>query len=197
MILAGYHLQTYGLPSPFLLGAIYGISEIALAISRRSAASASKRDRYSLLLLWAVIGSSIYASLSISYRFPSARLPDWPALYLAGLLLFIAGLILRWSAIIHLGRFFTVDVAIAREHRVVETGPYRWLRHPSYTGSLLAFLGFGLCLGNYLSIIALLLPVTAAFLWRIHVEERALLDALDEAYRNYMQRTKRLIPFVY
>jgi protein-S-isoprenylcysteine O-methyltransferase len=80
---------------------------------------------------------------------------------------------------------------------VIDSGPYRFVRHPSYTGALIAFVGFGLCLGNWLSLLLITLPISAAFLWRIRVEERALLEALGDNYRAYMERTKRLLPFVY
>jgi protein-S-isoprenylcysteine O-methyltransferase len=116
---------------------------------------------------------------------------------LIGLGLFFWGVILRWYSIWYLGRYFTVDVAIAKEHRVINAGPYRLIRHPSYTGALMAFLGFGFSLGNWLSILCLMVPIVAAFMWRIHVEERALTEALGDDYRAYMQRTKRLIPLVY
>lgn len=79
---------------------------------------------------------------------------------------------------------------------MIDTGPYRFIRHPSYTGALLAFVGFGCCLGNWMSILCVL-PILGAFLWRMRVEERALIDALGEDYRAYMRRTKRLIPFIY
>jgi protein-S-isoprenylcysteine O-methyltransferase len=119
------------------------------------------------------------------------------ALRWLGVTLYAAGLILRWYAILHLGRFFTVNVAIAADHRVIDTGPYRFVRHPSYTGALMAFLGLALCLANWASLTVLVVPVFFVFLRRIQVEEAALLQALGDEYRGYMSRTKRLIPAVY
>jgi protein-S-isoprenylcysteine O-methyltransferase Ste14 len=182
---------------PGFLGAIYGVSELILSFARRSGAQSESRDRNSLSLLWIVIAGSIVLALTVQGSVPEARLPHPRLFYFAGLTLFIVGIILRWYSIWMLGRFFTVDVAIAKEHRLVDSGPYRFVRHPSYTGALLAFLGFGLCLNNWLSMLCLVAPITAAFLFRIHVEERALLDALGGDYRVYTERTKRLIPFVY
>ena len=66
-------------------------------------------------------------------------------LYGAGLVLFAAGLSLRWYSVVYLGRLFTYDVAIAADHRVVDSGPYRYIRHPAYSGSLLTFVGLGVC----------------------------------------------------
>lgn len=108
-----------------------------------------------------------------------------------------AGLIIRWHAIAHLGRFFTVNVAIAANHHLIDTGPYRIVRHPSYTGALMAFLGLALRLANWASLGVLLGPIFLVFRWRVHVEQAALIDALAEPYRDYMKRTKRLIPGVY
>ena len=90
-----------------------------------------------------------------------------------------------------------VIVAIAAGHRLIDTGPYRFVRHPSYTGALMAFLGLALCLANWVSLAVMLIPVLLVFLRRMHVEEDALLQALGNQYRDYMQRTKRLIPAVY
>jgi protein-S-isoprenylcysteine O-methyltransferase len=184
------------LPSPLALGAIYGISEVCLALTRRSGKGGASRDRYSLLLLWGTISLSIWLSINCVVLCPKAALPHPRGFYLAGLVLFVCGIALRWYSIWYLGRYFTVDVSIAAEQRVIDTGPYRLIRHPSYTGALLAFVGFGCCLGNWMSLV-LLLPVLAAFLWRIHVEENALREGLGENYRTYMQQTKRLVPFIY
>jgi hypothetical protein len=96
--------------------------------------------------------------------------------------LFVGGMVLRWYSIIHLGRFFTVNVAIAADHQLVETGPYRFVRHPSYTGALLAFIGFAIVLRNWASVLVISLPIAFAFLYRINVEERALVQALGERY---------------
>jgi protein-S-isoprenylcysteine O-methyltransferase len=184
------------LPSPLTLGAIYGISELILALTRRSGQRGVSRDRYSLAILWSVILLSFWLSIQCVPWFPEATLPHRRATYLLGLTFFSFGLILRWYSIWYLGKYFTVDVAIAPEQRVIKTGPYRFIRHPSYTGALCAFVGFVLFLGNWMSILCVV-PIIGAFLWRIHVEERALVDALAEDYRVYMQGTRRLIPWIY
>jgi protein-S-isoprenylcysteine O-methyltransferase len=184
------------LPEPWMLGAFYGCSEIMLAITRRSGSANKSRDRCSLAILWIVIGIAITFSIFAAEAFHFASLP-YSELYVAGSILFVLGIVLRWWSIIHLGCFFTVDVSIAAQHKVIDSGPYRFVRHPSYSGAVLAFLGFGLCLRNWISLLVLLLPIFAAFHWRIRVEERALGDALGEDYRAYARRTKRLVPFIY
>lgn len=180
-----------------MLGAIYGLSEIALLVTRRSGARTKSHDRNSLALLWVVIFASIALGIWMGLAYPGATLPYPRVFYFIGLLLFIGGVALRWYSIWRLGRFFTVDVAIANQHRLIDSGPYRIVRHPSYTGALIAFVGFGFCLGNWWSILCVIVPITAAFLWRIRIEERALADALGHDYGAYVQRTKRLLPFVY
>jgi protein-S-isoprenylcysteine O-methyltransferase len=104
---------------------------------------------------------------------------------------------LRWWAIITLGRFFTVDVTIEKDHELVERGPFRFVRHPSYTGVLVAFIGFALTLQNWGAILVVLVPIFIAFVRRMNVEEEALQGALGQRYAEYMKRTKRLVPLVY
>jgi protein-S-isoprenylcysteine O-methyltransferase len=185
------------LPNPLVLAAIYGLSELYLALTRRSQTQAVSLDRRSLILLWTIIVVSLWLGIQMVWLFPGATVPYLRGFYLFGFLLFLGGLILRWYSIGFLGRYFTVDVSISAEHKLIDSGPYRHIRHPTYTGALLAFLGLGFCFGNWLSILFLTVPIVAAFLWRIRIEESALTDALGEDYRAYTGRTKRLIPFVY
>ena len=181
-----------------LLGAIYGISEIALSMRKRASSQESHlADRGSLRLLWIVIGCSVFVAFFVSFAVPEAAFSQLNPARSIGILFFILGLMLRWYAIIQLGRFFTVNVAIAADHQLIESGPYGYVRHPSYTGALMAFLGLGMCIGNWASLAVLLLPVACVFSWRMHVEEAALLQGLGDRYRSYMSRTKRLIPGVY
>jgi len=185
------------LPNPLVLGAIYGLSELYLAVTRRSRAQALSHDRRSLFLLWAVIIVSIWLGIQMVWLCPGAAVAFRGQLYVFGFILFLGGLALRWYSIGYLGRFFTVDVSISAEHKLIDAGPYRYVRHPSYTGALLAFLGLGFCFGNWLSILFLTAPIIGAFLWRIRIEESALTQALGNDYRAYRRRTKRLIPWVY
>jgi protein-S-isoprenylcysteine O-methyltransferase len=180
---------------PAILGLVYFFSELVLAFTRRSSAKTVSKDANSLRVLWIVIIVCIWLSIQAQRRWPNAVLPPW--FVPIGIVFFIGGMILRWYSIIHLGRFFTVNVAIAADHQLVDTGPYRFVRHPSYTGVLLALIGFAMVLRNWASVLIISLPIGFAFLYRINVEERALVQALGERYRAYMKRTKRLIPLVY
>lgn len=185
------------LPSSAVLGIAFGLSEFGLSIVRRSGSKTAATDRSSLSLLWSVILVSVAAGVAAAFLLPQAYSHLLSRLYPLGVAIFAAGLALRWWSIVHLGRFFTVDVAIAHDHRVIDTGPYHWVRHPAYLGVLLAFLGLGLCLGNWVSLAAMTLPILGAFLRRIAVEEAALTAALGDDYRAYARRTSRLLPFLY
>ena len=189
----------------FKLGLVYFASELLLTITRRSRSkTGTKQDRSTLGMIWLVIALSIAAGIfvarSISLRrgvvglfdFPES---DWIPAVAVGL--FAAGLVVRWWAIVTLGRFFTVDVVVEKDHEVVQRGPFRWVRHPSYTGVLLAFLGWAMTLWNWVAMAVVLVPIFIAFLRRMKVEEDALSRALGERYVEYMKRTKRLVPFVY
>ena len=180
------------------LGLIFLLSEILLTLTRRSRSkTGTKQDRSTLAMIWLVIAVSIAAGVFVAQSFRAAALPYRQTFEIAGVVLFIAGLILRWWAIITLGRFFTVDVTIEKDHELVERGPFRIVRHPSYTGVLLASVGLALSLCNWTAQLVILLPIGAAFIRRMNVEEDALSRALGANYADYMKRTKRLVPFVY
>jgi protein-S-isoprenylcysteine O-methyltransferase Ste14 len=180
------------------LGLVYLFSEVLLTATRRSRSrTGTKQDKSTLGVIWVVIMVSIAAGVCVAARWPAATLPYGRALAWAGVFLFVVGLLLRWWAIVTLGRFFTVDVTIEKDHELVERGPFRVVRHPSYTGVLLAFVGFALTLGNWAALLVVLVPILAAFIRRMNVEEEALARALGARYADYMRRTKRLVPFVY
>jgi protein-S-isoprenylcysteine O-methyltransferase len=190
-------LKHIKLPDPLWLSLLYAASELWLGITRRSRGNAISRDKKSLRVLWIVIFVSVFFGIQAAYSFPSATMPHRHAFQIIGFFVFVFGLVLRWLSIGYLGKFFTIDVAIHSGHRVIEAGPYRYIRHPSYTGALLAFLGLGLSIGNWWSLAIFTLPTFLAFLVRIKVEERALAEAMGEQYRSYQRRTKRLVPFLY
>ncbi len=147
-------------------------------------------------LLWLVITPCVVLAIAVSgYR--AAGLPFSATIQeLTAASLFLGGLVLRWVAILTLGRFFTATIAIQEGQPVITAGPYRYVRHPSYTGLLLAFLGLGMFFGNWLSLVVLMFPITLAVHHRIRLEESVLVSALGPAYSAYCARTKRLIPGV-
>ncbi len=163
-----------------------------------STAGAVKADRGSKVVVIAMANISILLGFLVASMFPSMAFGrNWRAVFFVGLVVLVAGMMFRWYAIRVLGRFFTFDVAISEGQTVIERGPYRWIRHPSYTGSLVGYVGVGLTLGNWAALAVPALFMVAAYSYRIPVEERALLAGLGQAYADYCKRTWRLVPFVY
>lgn len=157
----------------------------------------TKTDRSDASRIWMIVGSA--AGLVAAFRLTDlgARLPGPGWLPVAvGLALMIAGMVLRAWSVRTLGRFFTVTVDVADDHRVVDTGPYSLLRHPSYTGMLVVYLGIGAAMDSWVTLAVTPIPLLLAILARVHHEERTLRAGLP-AYDAYAGRTKRLVPFVW
>jgi len=152
-----------------------------------------RRDRGSVL----VIVFSIYAALVIVFGFGYSGTAPMPDLaYYVGIPLIFLGIIIRQYAIAVLGRFFSPVVRVAEGHKVVDKGPYRYVRHPSYTGVLITFIGLGLAVQSWAAVVLIVAMFAVAFGYRMSVEEKILSSELGQDYVSYMQRTKRLIPFV-
>jgi protein-S-isoprenylcysteine O-methyltransferase Ste14 len=169
---------------------------MAFAI-RTTLTSQGRRDPSFFLLSAATLGA-IWGAVYVAHAADDLALPGpgwWPVV--AGLGLVIAGIWLRVTAIRELGRFFTYAVLVHEGQRVVDTGPYRRIRHPSYTGLLMGMLGLGVMLGTWLSAVVCLLPPLVGFTLRLLNEERVMAAELGEPYRAYMERTDRLIPGVW
>jgi protein-S-isoprenylcysteine O-methyltransferase Ste14 len=179
------------------ISAVWLGSEILLSFLNRSKSPDRRQDKSSFRIIWIAIAISVTAGVYIgNHRF--GRFADDSLLFaLLGITLMLCGIVLRWIAIFTLKRQFTVDVAITQGHRLVTKGVYRCLRHPSYAGSLLSFLGLGLVFANIISIIVIFVPICAALIYRIRVEERVLAGNFGAEYLEYCASTKRLIPYLY
>lgn len=182
---------------PVIIGPLWGAFELSLSLAKRSRPDATSKDRRSLGLIWLVALSGVGLGIGAAWLFPAMEPSFARTMKVVGCVLFGLGLTLRLISIICLGRFFTTNVAIASDHRLIESGPYRFIRHPSYTGSLLSMLGCALTFANWASLLLIFLPFFAINLWRIRIEEEALMEGLGESYHRYMLRTKRLIPKIY
>ncbi len=121
----------------------------------------------------------------------------FPVVGWMGLGLLVAGIIIRWTAIYNLGKYFTGTVLIKTDHRLIRTGLYKHLRHPAYAGALLAHFGLGLCFSNWITLCLSSIPYFVAAMYRMHVEERALEEAFGAEYLDYSRTAKRLIPGLY
>jgi protein-S-isoprenylcysteine O-methyltransferase Ste14 len=165
---------------------------------KRSADSSKARDLSSLNLIAVLWWNGMVMDFSLSLLLPQAAI-SWKrtSLFFIGTCLMLLGIALRWYSASILGKYFTFDVAIQSGQVLVEVGPYRYIRHPSYTGALVTLLGFGLALGNWVGLAVNLSCMAFAYAYRIAVEESALASALGDAYRQYMRRTWRLVPFLF
>jgi protein-S-isoprenylcysteine O-methyltransferase Ste14 len=186
------------MPLSSLLGGAYFLSEIILGMVKRArSGSAALKDGNTTRVLWLIIMPCVFIAYQVECNVRRTGWAPLPWVSVLGAAVMIVALAIRWYSIIYLGRFFTVNVAIANDHQLIDGGPYRLVRHPSYTGALLAFIGLGICMQNWLSLLILTVGPTVAFLYRIRVEEAALAGAFGERYLEYMLRTQRLIPGVY
>lgn len=148
-------------------------------------------DRTSLLII-RVLGFLAIA-ITLICRYLNLLITPASIQYL-GLLLIPLGLALREWAIIKLGRFFSRTVQLEVGHKIITDGPYRWIRHPSYTGMLLIYLGIAFAIGTWLGVFVAFGLMLGAIMYRISIEEKVLIEAFGTAYQDYMQRTWRLFP---
>jgi protein-S-isoprenylcysteine O-methyltransferase Ste14 len=172
------------------------ISAFWLRSRRDPSARQVDRGSYFVLIGSIIVGAAIGFPLALDWTVAAI---SWfrPQVTIAGFALILLGGGLRWWAILTLGRYFTFDVAVRSAQPVVHSGPYRFVRHPAYSGTLLSLLGIGLALANWASVVAILAGALIGLLYRVRVEEMALIEALGQPYVDYMRHTKRFIPFIF
>lgn len=184
--------------TPEVVGLAILVAELPHVLRKRSDASRDRRaDRSSLRIVWIAILCGVLAAFRAHASGIGPRFATGPLVTTIAVTTCVAGFALRAWAVATLGRLFTVDVAIREGHALVTAGPFRWVRHPSYTGLIAMFLGWSITFGNVVSVVTLLIPMAAALLYRVHVEERALASAFGPSYEAYRARTKRLVPYVF
>jgi protein-S-isoprenylcysteine O-methyltransferase Ste14 len=142
---------------------------------------------FGAVLLWPIGRAAIPAAVigGGAWLFPLGTVVGW------------LGLLLRWWSFASLGEYFTVTVRTSEDQPVVEHGPYRVLRHPSYTGLLLVFAGGGLIANNWVGAVGAVGVLLIALVYRLRIEERALNDALGDRYQRFAANRARLIPYVW
>jgi len=174
------------------------VPEMLGALFQRERAMVQNRDRGSERILVAgIVGSQILAiNLAVAETKAVIGL-DQAAFLAVGAVVMLFGVALRWYAIHVLGRFFTRNVAIREDHEIIRAGPYRYVRHPSYSGYLMAAVGLGIALDNWLALGALFFAHAAVFGYRIRVEEAVLVAAFGQDYVAYQRTTRRIIPLIY
>lgn len=172
------------------------VLETIAARAKRSSDRSKARDRGSYRLLMILLWIALAMAFALCFVLPQASiLWNRKAVFFIGIALMLGGMAFRFYSMSLLGRFFTYDVAIHAGQTVIEAGPYRYIRHPSYTGGLTTLAGIGLALGNWAALFALLACAGTGYAYRMYVEEAALVAALGEPYKAYMLRTTRLLPF--
>ncbi len=188
-----------------VLFAVWCLSEVAIqfitVVNRRNG-PVKAEDRFSYLASWLAVMVTVFLAMAtwrprgLAAGFGHAGALR-PVLGWVGCACLVLGLAVRLAAVAALRRQFTTVVTIVAQHHLVDSGPYRRVRHPAYLGLLMSLLGFGLCSGHWVSLaVAIGLPL-AAIVYRIRVEERALLQHFGPAYAAYASRTKRLVPGIY
>lgn len=180
---------------------IWNVPEMIGARKQTAKASrkeASVQDRGSMGILVGLQWVGLALNFLLAGLFPAAAIP-WhrTALFSIGVILILLGVALRWYAIWTLGRYFTRDVAVSADQKVVQTGPYRSIRHPAYSGTFLTMLGVGLAMTNWASLVTLLICVLIGHMYRLSVEEKALIQTIGQPYVEYMHRTRLFIPLVF
>ncbi len=178
---------------------LFCVMVITERFSQAPDAGGERRDRGSVVFLW--IGSGLsYATAIADFYWLDLRWAPWKwslAWPLAGTALYAAGQTLRVVAIRTLGKFFTISVRRHEGQRVINEGVYRRVRHPAYAGLWLMTLGFVTVFASLAAYVCFVLVGTAAFVYRIRVEEKMLIDTFGDEYRAYMQKTSRLVPWIF
>jgi protein-S-isoprenylcysteine O-methyltransferase Ste14 len=163
---------------------------------RREGATVFGGAGWRLAMLTCLIATVVVANLA-PHVFPAAAIRPGAAAFAAGMVVLLAGLVLRGWSFKALGQYFTHTVMVSSDQPVIATGPYRVLRHPSYTGIILIGLGVGLAAANWAALAGVTLLILTPLLWRIHIEENALSTMLGDRYRGYAAQHKRLVPLVW
>ena len=152
------------------------------------------KDRRSGLVVVVGLIAAIYLAFGLSLA-GIALLPDW--LFYPGIALMLLGIFLRQWSIALLGGFFSALVSVQEGQTIIRKGPYRYVRHPSYTGAIMIFTGIGLAILSWGSVLVLLLVSFAVYGYRIRIEEKTLVERFGEEYVRYMAETKMLVPFIF
>jgi len=176
---------------------ILGVSEVFISYKKRSDKGTRKfgKDRLSLIAIWITMMLSVF--FAIKFREAAGPFVPITIATVAGVLVSVLGSVLRWTAIYQLKEAFTVDVSIISGHNLKMDGLFRRVRHPSYTGLLMNYVGAGIALNSLNSLLALSIPIFIVIHYRMKVEETLLMAEFGKEYRSYMEATKRIIPFIY
>lgn len=172
---------------------LFGLMEFLLRRgSTAKSIKAGSDDRGTTLLIF---GSYVLAIVALSVDFPGSawdvRL-RWLGVGCAAL-----GTLLRIWAMVTLGRYYTRTLVTTSDQRVVQRGPYRYIRHPGYLAALLIWGGAAVASGSAIATVLVFALLIVAYGYRIRNEERMLIESLGTEYSDYCRRTWRLVPLIY
>jgi protein-S-isoprenylcysteine O-methyltransferase Ste14 len=173
------------------------INQVFVALKNKNSVIEIKNDKLSLLFIYfgAIAISYIegwFGGLRVGYHF--AALPVWT--FYLGAAIMCSGEALRHWSTYTLGRFFTYPVVIMKDHKLINKGPYRFVRHPGYLGGILTFSGLGIALQSWAAAGAAVIVMLIAYAYRIYFEEKALKRHFGKQYENYAKKTALLIPYL-
>ncbi len=166
------------------------------AFSTTEAKRDQRSDKFSIVVILIMSSLSVVASV-MEWAYSNDAKQDSVLATIMGLVLLAAGIGIRVWAIRTLGKHFTATVTLTDGHTLVRSGPYQWVRHPSYLGAFMAIAGCPLFLNAYWAVLVAVIAMSIAYYLRIGVEEKMLSAYFGEQYNDYSQKTKRIIPFIW
>lgn len=178
---------------------LYGFFEIVMWViqqKKRDKNIEKKGDKGSFWIMFIFIAIGYSLSFAVGST-KTGRVHQWDTFFIVGVVLSILGLIIRIYSILTLKQHFTYTVTKLEDHELIETGLYKWIRHPGYLGQVIIFAATAIALANWLSVLLMLIPVVSGYLYRINIEEKFMTVQLGLKYTDYQKRTKRLIPGIY
>jgi len=177
----------------------YGFFELFMSVRQRFKRKrniVTKGDKGSTWILIISIGIGYFLSFRIA-TMRMGRMPHWDIFFLIGIVLILIGMIIRIYSIKTLSQQFTYTVTNIEDHKLIKTGLYKNIRHPGYLGQIIIFTATAIALSNWLSILAMLIPVISGYLYRISIEEKFLIKQLGQEYIDYQKETRKLIPKIF
>jgi protein-S-isoprenylcysteine O-methyltransferase Ste14 len=177
-----------------LMAMVWLYMELLIAKRSRQSGGRNNTERHSEYAIWLVILLGVFVALYFKQKHLAPLPLEREIRLIFGAIIFVFGLGVRVYAIKYLGRFFSSRVEIQQAHKLITSGPYRYVRHPSYTGLLIGFTGAGVAMGDLLSLLFVLIPSSWVFIKRIKLEEALLLQHFGDEFEMYKKQSKKLIP---
>ena len=181
----------------YVIAILYALFEMYMNRQQRKTVKVERKgDRNSLLVMTFSIAIGYFLCFSFAFARPG-RINNEKDMLIAGMIVILIGFIIRAFSIIQLKKYFTYTVSEVKDHQLIDSGLYKYIRHPGYLGQLLVFTGVSLLLSNWISSVLMLVSVIPGYLYRIRVEELFMSRQMGTIYDEYRKRTKKLIPGIF